>query len=99
MKSYRTIYRNDIPVQRNDWDCVVFMLMFMKYTAIKRVFDFDTSHMQFFRRAIRKEIESKIIDINIAIPKETNTESMNNTHNFPESERNKEKGNKNLKKI
>ena len=52
----------DIPEQKNDWDCGVFMLMFMKYTALNKKFDFDTSHMQFFREAIRKEIEDQQIN-------------------------------------
>ena len=57
--TYRIVHRKDIPEQQNSWDCGVFMLMFMKYTALNKEFNFDTSHMQFFREVIRKEIQNK----------------------------------------
>ena len=74
IKTYEIICRKDIPKQENDWDCGVFMLMFIKYTAINRKFDFETSHMQFFRTVIRKEIESKQIDMKPINLREINSE-------------------------
>ena len=34
--SYNVTTRKDIPKQRNDWDCSVFLLVFMKYITLKK---------------------------------------------------------------
>ena len=71
-KSYRIVLRKDIPKQQNDWDCGVFMLMFVKFTVLEKNFNFETSHMKFFREVIRKEIQNQQIELDtVNIEEET----------------------------
>ena len=59
--NYEVNIRHDIPKQKNDWDCGVFLLTFMKCIALNKPFNFETRHMPTFRQSIRREIERKKI--------------------------------------
>ena len=76
--SYKIIIRNDIPKQKNGWDCGVFLLVFMKYLALQKDFNFDTFHMQFFRKWIKKELELVTVLVDFSLPSNVNdTEDQN----------------------
>ncbi|KNC96676.1 uncharacterized protein SPPG_07888 [Spizellomyces punctatus DAOM BR117] len=49
----------NVPVQLNGNDCGVFTCLFMEYTARERAFDFDGTHMPYFRKRIMCEILRK----------------------------------------
>merc|ERR1719206_542917 len=53
----------EIPSQENTWDCGVFLLMFVKYLAMKQKVDFDTESMKSFRGEIKKELECGAINL------------------------------------
>ena len=57
--TYRIKFRNDIPKQENEWDCGVFMLTFIKYTALNEEFNFETSHMKFLGNSSGKKLNRK----------------------------------------
>ena len=70
--SYTVNIRHDIPEQKNEWDCGVFLLMFMKFTVLNKPFNFETNDMANFRQTIKMEIENHKIDEDISIVEDQN---------------------------
>ena len=79
--TYNVIIRNDIPQQKNEYDCGVFMLTFMKFTALRKEFHFETKHMSLFRQMIKKEIENRKIEDSMPI-----LDSENECDSFTENQ-------------
>ena len=52
-----------IPKQTNGHDCGVFMLMFMKYTASKKDFDFTQRDMLSIRKSIEEELKNNTLNL------------------------------------
>ena len=62
-RKYSMLTNQSIPKQTNGHDCGVFMLMFMKYTASKKDFDFTQRDMLSIRKSIEEELKNNTLNL------------------------------------
>ena len=62
-KKYSMLTNNNIPKQTNGHDCGVYMLMFMKYTASEKEFDFTQKDMLSIRKSIEEELKNNALNL------------------------------------
>ena len=82
----------DIPYQSNDHDSGVFLLMFIKYTTLNHIFDFNTDQIESLRSQLIDEIRNKNIPHIQTIPKQSETikPCKKNSLNVDDSKENEE---------
>ncbi|XP_026806309.1 sentrin-specific protease-like [Rhopalosiphum maidis] len=65
-KEWSFINVTNIPIQKNSYDCGVFLCTYAEYLARDAVFNFSQEHMVSFRQLIAYELTTKkLVDINV----------------------------------
>jgi Ulp1 family protease len=65
-KEWSFINVTNIPIQKNSYDCGVFLCTYAEYLARDAVFNFSQAHMLSFRQLIAYELTTKkLVDVNV----------------------------------
>ena len=61
LKKWKLVIKTDIPTQKNNSDCGIFMRKFADYVSQDKAIDFDQGSMSYFRRRMVWEIINKTL--------------------------------------